>query len=857
MRKKVLFILLITAVLSAVSLCSVSYAEGKNAVSGTVWNDKNANGIMDRDESPCSGVTVILQQLDGQYELNVAQVKTGKDGSYSFTNLADGKYRIEVTSNDLNTSVYGKDNVLLPSSGKTGHSAYQQLSGKVVWNAGLLKNKNFIGTIAYIDGNENGGRGNNEEIVKDIEIALVCEIDGEEWVVGTFLTTKSDKSYGTLRNITPGTYRLRATLPEGYVPSVLGSRITLFNNTFSEMKGDYAYSLPFELETSGSVGHALGLVPAATVTGYVKDDTGAGLESIRLEMKGIDDDSLLLAQTDESGRYTFKRVRSGSYMLYAKLPDGLMFSENASLITADNTNYAAAKINVVKGKTNTLQEIKAVKEKKLIFTVVKAQELVILNDGMLQKGQNAAFAQGVKVALYTSAGEVLDEKCVSDGVVEFSPLRGNGLNAVFTLGENEIAYVIGAGSEKVYNSGEALPVFPDDSAEYQLYVTEWAEITGCVFEDKNDNGVMDAGESPLKNMIVEAQDATGFCRRSVKTDDQGAYTLTKLFPSEYTVCVSLDSQYIAAQQGSDNALVAQTPVMAMTEAYTLSAATKQSGVCLGLYKAGVVTGTVKMDDGITGADLGGMEGVRVELTDIAGNLVSEYSYADTVKSGEFVLKGIKPGEYVIRYQLPDNCIFISPEEGTTEYRTGKIVVSASDNIVLDPVAAVACAEFSGTVLHKGMPVDAGVELRGSALNNLYFTRTEADGSFCLKGIRPDTYTVSVQLSEGYIFGEGTDSFIGRVNANSASFEKQFAVGEKVSAFTVDAAQTGSICGYVFNDHALNGNAQDVFNEARSGITVSLIWNNRILKTEVSDADGAFGFTNIIPGNGYKIKVELQ
>ncbi len=90
-------------------------------ISGRTWIDANENGIQDSDEAPLSGVTVTLYKSDdaGSAEGDsnsealaedvfgdtVEPVKTAEDGTYSFTNLASGNYRVEFS--DVDGFIYG------------------------------------------------------------------------------------------------------------------------------------------------------------------------------------------------------------------------------------------------------------------------------------------------------------------------------------------------------------------------------------------------------------------------------------------------------------------------------------------------------------------------------------------------------------------------------------------------------------------------------------------------------------------------------------------------------------------------------------------------------------------------------
>lgn len=73
--------------------------EVKKRIVGTVWNDKNTNGIIDTEETKMSNVEVILfNNQSGEVMLdqegNIITVKTSEDGTYTFDNITQGNYTV-------------------------------------------------------------------------------------------------------------------------------------------------------------------------------------------------------------------------------------------------------------------------------------------------------------------------------------------------------------------------------------------------------------------------------------------------------------------------------------------------------------------------------------------------------------------------------------------------------------------------------------------------------------------------------------------------------------------------------------------------------------------------------------------
>ncbi len=65
-----------------------------NTISGTIWNDRNADGILTNESGVYAGVTVSLYDTNGNL---VATTITDAGGNYAFTGLPGGGYVVDVT----------------------------------------------------------------------------------------------------------------------------------------------------------------------------------------------------------------------------------------------------------------------------------------------------------------------------------------------------------------------------------------------------------------------------------------------------------------------------------------------------------------------------------------------------------------------------------------------------------------------------------------------------------------------------------------------------------------------------------------------------------------------------------------
>ena len=92
--------------------------QGNKRIMGSVWIDKDSNGSKDEKEEVVADVDMLLfnndtAKLVTDSEGNVLRAKTDKDGIYSFTNIAKGKYTVIFLYDTANYSAttYRKDGV--------------------------------------------------------------------------------------------------------------------------------------------------------------------------------------------------------------------------------------------------------------------------------------------------------------------------------------------------------------------------------------------------------------------------------------------------------------------------------------------------------------------------------------------------------------------------------------------------------------------------------------------------------------------------------------------------------------------------------------------------------------------------
>ncbi|MBO5476662.1 MAG: hypothetical protein J6A15_02780 [Clostridia bacterium] len=161
------------------STCFASVVARK--IEGTVWYDKNINGLMDEDETKISGAMVTIINSDGTEVVDalgnpLTTIVTDENGYYSFEKLLEGTYNIKVTLQDeyveFTDTLVGKDpaiNSHVDSDGnitgieiKDTQSSYNLVIENQ--NAGMIKGNGSVKVLHVLEGTD----VSNPESVTDV-----------------------------------------------------------------------------------------------------------------------------------------------------------------------------------------------------------------------------------------------------------------------------------------------------------------------------------------------------------------------------------------------------------------------------------------------------------------------------------------------------------------------------------------------------------------------------------------------------------------------------------------------------------------------------------------------------------------
>jgi hypothetical protein len=221
-------------------------------------------------------------------------------------------------------------------------------------------------------------------------------------------------------------------------------------------------------------------------------------------------------------------------------------------------------------------------------------------------------------------------------------------------------------------------------ATVQVKVVYCLKIGDLVFNDKNNNGKQDAGESGIAGVTVKLFDSANNVVGTTTTDASGLYSFTNLPSGTYTVEITAPAGYKSSTGTNGSATGAYEPTTGSTNVNNEDNGTTVSGqtirskpvvltttdntnVDFGLFKPAKLGDFVFRDtneDGIQDAGEVGVAGVTVKLFDGANNLVATTT---TDANGKYLFDNLAPGNYSVEFvksTLPAGLVF-SPQGATT------------------------------------------------------------------------------------------------------------------------------------------------------------------------------------------------
>ena len=866
-----LFCLLILLFSLVLPFQALAFPDGPE-VRGTVWIDSNTNGLFEQGENGLKNCTLILEAVgqDGNTS-EYSRTASEKNGVYSFGAVQPGQYRIVISlAGEYRFTLPGHDSAALPASGNASATSIftvQSMADTEV-NIGITKASSSISMIAFEDLNANGGRMNTEPLMKNIHIELQYEADGVVYTVASADTNREGEArFGSL---SPATYRIAVTAPEGYGFGPIGQKVNLWYNCIPASGSSVGVSDPIELPAKGKAALAIGLVRTGSVTGTVWFDANAsgapdgsegGLEGFPVTLGSAALGIQATAWTDAGGAYRFSSLPAGEYQLTVSLSDEYMFASGSSVFSDPSQRTASTPVTVSTGSAVTVDPIGVMPDTAVAVTVFLDQNA----NGYLDNGE--PLMPGVSIGL-TSGTQVMGALTDSMGSCIFRGLTSSSSSLscalpegyIFTSddGDSLLSYSIGGNSAETVISTP-----PGTTGTFLIGATLPSRISGTLYEDVAFSGTLDASSVLLPGFRVILISAVGQPLAETFTGSDGKYLFEGLPGGQYRVRFIFNDPYIASTASADsvsNSISVQNMDYGETAVFDLApgADAVRNGA---LYQAGSVEGYVLLNPAYDSlaTSAGGLGGVKVTLLDPQGVQVSDHLTDTTDDRGYFYIKGVDPGTYALFYEFPSATVMVEPVLGASQWTSEAVEIRQGALVTMPDTGAVLTSVFSGKVQpaprsENTVLCAAEIELKSRTFGTVLTRKCDENGVYRFSGLLPDTYEVRVTLEDGYLITGSGRSFVPMSASSVSESTVDIAMGSDWTGSDVYISLPSALELRLYFDRD-NSLSRDAKNDSPAAARALMLTGPGGDMPLVTDAEGLLSVEDLYPGS-YLLSIPL-
>jgi serine-aspartate repeat-containing protein C/D/E len=421
--------------------------------------------------------------------------------------------------------------------------------------------------------------------------------------------------------------------------------------------------------------------------------------------------------------------------------------------------------------------------------------------------------------------------------------------------------------------------FTDRTAGAVAYATQipLATISGYVYHDRDDDGSFDTpSEQGIGGVTLELLKDGVATGRTTTTTNAGYYEFIDLTPGNYGVREVQPNNWLDGKDtpGSHGGTVPSNDrIIGAVLDYGDDGINYNFGELLPGTISGRVIKSLGPDCDFE-APQAFLEGIQIDLLDSAGNLLKT-TYTNA--KGEYLFTDLAPGSYQVREHQPAEYYDGGEKVGSaggSKYDvaglysifTGIVITSDLDAVNYDFCEHVG-ANLSGWVYHdrsnEGTFNRPGEEGIGSVkiellLNGVVVGTTTTSsaagnvGYYQFTNLAPGTYTVRETQPGNWLDGKDKEGSKGGVATNDLISQVVLDYGDDAVEYNFGELLPGSIRGTVHADPGEDCNFDDPQNML-AGVRIDLLdAAGNVLKTTFTDANGAYEFTGLAPGE-YQVR----
>ncbi len=564
-------------------------------ISGIVFQDTNANGVMDSGEPGLVGVTVTLTGTNGLGQAITATTTTGSGGTYSFTTDSNGNslrpgtaYQVTETlpagyiaGTAAVGTVSGTTDGAIVSASQIGSIALT--SGQAGINYAFADYKAItIGGTVYQDNNGNNVFDAGEPGIAGVTVTLTG-INGLGASITATTTTGSNGTYtfsldSNGNMLKPGTYQVAETQPGGYLAGA--TAVGTVNGTADGTLGSGTSIGSIGLTSGqGGINYNFGNYQPFTVAGTVYVDLNAngvldsgetGIAGVTMTLtgtNGLGQPITATTTTAANGTYSFTTDSNGhvlvpgTYQIAETPPSGYLQGLNTVGTMNGTTDGTLVPVNQI-GSIALTSGQSGINYNFGWVTPVTVAGLVYLDPngaGVLVAGDSGManvtvtltginiLGQSVTATTTTGTGGTYsfttdsNGKSLSPGTYQLADTDPSGYVQVAA----NVGSVNGAnvGTEAASGLINAI-VLPSgaNGINYDFGLSIPGAVTGYLYVDSAGDQTFDNGDPALANQTVTLTGTDKFgnaVNTTTMTNANGYYIFTGLNPGTYQITVTV------------------------------------------------------------------------------------------------------------------------------------------------------------------------------------------------------------------------------------------------------------------------------------------------------------------------------
>ena len=773
-------------------------------------------------------------------------------------------------------------------------------SAAAVATTGQVAKPIDIAGHVWIDSDLDAKRESGEQPLVGIEIALwKKDSSGSFEDTGFRATTDNQGRYLFSKSLgmTPGTYRIVETQPEGYF-SVAAVPGTVAGVSSGRVENDDVLTdIEIPLGDTGAVDFDFAEAHPASLSGFVyidrnndgeKDASEQGIAGVRVQLVPIHtiaQGSTLTVTTAADGSYTFTGLAPGTYeVIEVDQPDSLNDGvDSAGTIdgrtvgTARNPGDRIIDVQLGGGDSGidyNFGETPFGSLAGFVYLAAQGEEC----SGRHDDNGNLPL-EGVRIELQNELGVTLSQTTTgTDGSYRFEELSiGNYRIVEFTPaglidGEAHAGRMSGLSVGQVVGGGLirqiAMPA-GGVGTEYNFCEGTPATLSGYVYHDQDDDGRFAATESAIENAEVRLYDTLGKLVATARTDSTGLYEFRDLAPGDYEIVQVQPIGYLDGQDtlGTVNGRrVGSNSRNDVFASLQLKQGNEGIEFNFGELFPASLSGRVHVDtdgDCVADPDEERLAGVTIRLFDTSDR---EVARTQTDNNGRYTFADLVPGTYSVLEEQPDGYFEGDAHAGSAggavigNNRIAQITLESGENAVEYDFCEQPPAEISGNVFadrdgnclfHSTDRAIEGVlvELFDATGTRVGSTVTDARGNYRFTGLRAGNYTLRETQPDGYLQGSqragsagGDDSSADRISQIPLGW------GERITDYNFCELEPASLSGSVHVDG--NGDCiRDDDEPALQGVVIQLRDSSgKTIATTTTDTNGRYHFNDLVPGD---------